>query len=231
MVPRQIAGRFLPQPGRGERIERGQRHAGRGRGQSDERALGPPRLREVEPGQPDRGRHDVEVAENPLGLPGARELELIDDEGGRDAEAHDVHQAVELPPEPGPRVGKPRHPPVQRVQDAGEHDIPPGAVKLTTRREYDRPDAEEQVEEREQARHDDDDAPHSGTGEPPHGENLAVLIRDTPRAAWRPRGPCPPPRPARRPGPRPAGTHPPATRTGSFPAAPLDPRGLPPSRR
>src|SRR6059058_4601261 len=56
---------------------------------------------------------------------------------------------------------------VQRVEDAGEEDVPAGPVELAARREHDGPDAEEQVEQREQARHHDHDAPHR-RGEGPH---------------------------------------------------------------
>src|SRR2546422_1858794 len=41
--------------------------------------------------------------------------ELINEEGRRDAEAHDVHQAVELRAEARARLGKARHAPVERV--------------------------------------------------------------------------------------------------------------------
>src|SRR2546430_2927251 len=126
-----------------------------------------PRLRDVEPAQQDRRRHQVEVAEDPLGRPAARELELIDEEGGGDPEAHHVRQAVELRPEAGAGLREPGDPAVQRVEDAGEEDVPAGPVELAARREHHGPDAEEQVEQREQARHYDHDAPHR-RGEGPH---------------------------------------------------------------
>src|SRR6058998_1623336 len=46
------------------------------------------------------GRHDVEIAEDPLRLAAGRELELVDEKGRRHAEAHHVHQTVELRAEP-----------------------------------------------------------------------------------------------------------------------------------
>src|SRR2546422_5866420 len=51
-------------------------------------------------GEPNGGRHDVEVAEDPLRLAAGRELELVDEKGRRGAEAHHIHQAVELRAEP-----------------------------------------------------------------------------------------------------------------------------------
>src|SRR5205807_933567 len=175
-MARQDAEHLLIQ-GRGrERVERRQRHARGGRGQADEGAFGATRLRDVEPGQPDRRRHHVEVAEDPLDLPPARELELINEEGRRDPEAHHVHQAVELRPEAGAGLGEPGDPAVQRVENAGEEDVPPRSVELAARRQHDGPDAEEQVEEREQAGHDDHDAPHRRGGEGPHDRYSASTL-------------------------------------------------------
>src|SRR2546430_13196846 len=54
---------------------------------------------------------------------------------------------------------------MERVEDAGEEDVPAGAIELPARRQHHGPDAEEQIEQREQARYDDHDAPHAGAGE------------------------------------------------------------------
>src|SRR2546421_9518596 len=163
----QYAEQVLIQLGGREGVERRQGHARGGGGEADEGALRRARLRDVEAGQPDRRRHHIEVAEDPLGPPAARELQLIDEESGGDSEAHHVHQAVELRAEPRAGLGEPGDPAVQRVEDAGEKDVPAGPVELAARREHDGPDAEEQVEQREQARHHDHDAPHR-RGEGPH---------------------------------------------------------------
>src|SRR6266852_1469024 len=120
-----------------ERIERRHRHAGRGRREADEVALRAARLRHIEAREADRGRHHVEVAEDPGRRAGAREFDLKHEERGCDAEAHDVDEAIE---------------------NSGEHDEPAGAVELAPRRQDHRPDAEEEIEEREQTRHHDDDA-------------------------------------------------------------------------
>src|SRR2546423_515414 len=176
MMARQDAEPVLIQLGGGEGVERRQRHARGRRRETDEGPFRAARLRDVEPGQPDRRRHYIEIAEDPLGLPAARELELINKERGRDPEAHHVHQAVELRPEAGAGLGEPGHPAVQRVEDAREKDVPPGAVELAARREHDGPDAEEQIEEREQAGHDDHDAPHRPTGEGPHAAYSASTL-------------------------------------------------------
>src|SRR5437879_7688925 len=62
-------------------------------------------------------------------------------------------------------VRQPRHPAIERVEDAGEEDVPAGAIELPARRQHHGPDAEKQIEQREQARYDDHDAPHAGAGE------------------------------------------------------------------
>src|SRR2546430_12421166 len=54
---------------------------------------------------------------------------------------------------------------MERVEDAGEEDVPAGAIELPARRQHHGPDAEKQIEQREQARYDDHDAPHAGAGE------------------------------------------------------------------
>src|SRR5205807_4366133 len=176
VMARQDAEHLLIQGRGGERVKGRQRHARGGRRQTDGGPLRTTRLRDVEPGQPDRGRHHVEVAEDPLRLSPARELELIDEEGGSDPEAHDVHQAVELRPEAGAGLGEPGDPAVERVENAGEEDVPPRPVELAARCQHDGPDAEEQVEQREQAGHDDHDAPHRRSGEGPHGTYSASTL-------------------------------------------------------
>src|SRR3989442_2312588 len=138
---------------------------GGGRGEPDERGLGGPRLRHVEAGEPDRRRHHVEVAEDPGRLARGRELELVHEERGGDPEAHHVHEAVELRPETRPRVGEARHAAVERVEDAGEEDVPARPAVLSAGGQHHRPDAEEQIEEREQARHDHDHAPDGARAE------------------------------------------------------------------
>src|SRR2546425_799479 len=159
-----------------ERKECRERHAGGRRRQADEIALGASGLGDVEAGQPDGGRHDVEVAENPLRLAAGRELQLVDEKGRGDAEAHDVHQAVELGAEPGAGARQPRHPAIERVEHAGEEDVPAGAIELPARRQHHGPDAEEQIEQGEQARRDDHDAPHAGAGERPQGVYSANTV-------------------------------------------------------
>src|SRR5947207_15781338 len=119
----------------------------------------------------------------------------MDEEGGGDSEAHHVHQAVELRSEARAGLGEPGDPAVQRVEDAGEEDVPAGPVELATRREHDGPDAEEQVEQREQTRHHDHDAPHR-RGEGPHEWDSASTL-----APARTRSPTAP-RPAGRAAPR-----------------------------
>src|SRR5213076_1304564 len=133
-------------------------------------------LGDVEPGEPNGGRHDVEVAEDPLRLAAGRELELVDEKGRRGAEAHDIHQAVELRAEPRAGAREARHPAVERVEDAREEDVPAGAIELPARRQHHGPNAEEQVEQREQARHDDHDAPHAGGAEGLHGAYSASTV-------------------------------------------------------
>src|SRR3989442_12280160 len=113
-----------------ERKECRERHAGGRRRQADEIALGAPGLGDVEAGQPDSGRHDVEVAENPFRLAAGRELELVDEKGRGDTEAHYVHQAVELPAKPGTGTREPCYPAIERVEHAGEEDVPAGTVEL-----------------------------------------------------------------------------------------------------
>src|SRR5437773_12482500 len=97
----------------------------------------------------------------------------------------------------------------------------------SARREHHRPDAEKQVEEREQARHDDHDPPHAGTREASHRHGVPALTGRTPPAAWRPPGRARPRPPARPHVPPAEGTHPRATRIGSSPAARPDARDLP----
>src|SRR6266513_264382 len=159
-----------------ERKECRERHAGGRRGQSDEGALRAAGLSDVEPGEPDGRRHDVEVAEDPLRLAGDRELELVDEKGRRDTEAHHVHQAVELCTEAGAGAGQSRDPAVERIEHAGEEDVPAGAIELAARGQHHGPDAEEPIEQREQARHDDHDAPHAGAGERLHGVYSASTV-------------------------------------------------------
>src|SRR5207247_11251522 len=135
----------------------------------------------VEWPEPEPGGHHGEVAVDPRGLARRREPELVDQERRRHAEAHHVHQAVELPAEPRPRPGQTRYPAVERVEDAREENVPPGAIELAPRREHHRPDPEKQIEQCEQARHDDHDAPNApGAGEPPHG----VYSASTVAPAW-----------------------------------------------
>src|SRR5512142_1198993 len=88
-------------------------------------------------------------------------MDLVHEIGRGDAEAHHVHQAVELGAEAGAGVGQAGDAPVEGVEYPGEDEEPAGAIELTFRRERDRPDPEEQVEQREQARDDDDDASHA----------------------------------------------------------------------
>src|SRR5260370_5447213 len=202
---RRGAKQVLVRFGRRERVERRERHAGRRGGKPEERVPRAPHLCDVEARQPKRGGHRVEIAEDPHGLPGAGEVELIDEEGGRDPEAHDVDQAVELGPEPGPGLRESGDAAVQRVQDPGEEDVPAGPVELAARREHHGPDAEEQVEQREQAGHDDHHAPHRGPGEAPpptySTSTLAPAWTRSPtftRTPGRPAGPPPPPPPPAR---------------------------------
>src|SRR5207245_1059560 len=61
-------------------------------------------------------------------------------------------------------------------EDAREEDVPAGAIELAARRQHHGPNAEEQVEQREQARHDDHDAPHAGAGERLHGAYSANTV-------------------------------------------------------
>src|SRR6266700_3678827 len=159
-----------------ERKECRERHAGGRRGQSDEGALRAAGLSDVEPGEPDGRRHDVEVAEDPLRLAGDRERELVDEKGRRDTEAHHVHQAVELCTEAGAGAGQSRDPAVERIEHAGEEDVPAGAIELAARGQHHGPDAEEQIEQREQARHDDHDAPHTGGAEGLHRAYSASTV-------------------------------------------------------
>src|SRR6266576_6437389 len=159
-----------------ERKECRERHAGGRRGQSDEGALRAAGLGDVEPCEPDGSRHDVEVAEDPLRLAGDRELELVDEKCRRDTEAHDVHQAVELRAEAGAGAGQPRDSAVERIEDAGEEDVPAGTIELAARGQHHGPDAEEQIEQREQARHDDHDTPHAGGAEGLHGAYSASTV-------------------------------------------------------
>src|SRR2546425_10667181 len=159
-----------------ERKECRERHAGGRRGQSDEGALRAAGLGDVEPGEPDGRRHDVEVAEDPLRLAGDCELELVDEKGRRDTEAHHVHQAVEFRTEAGAGAGQPRDPAVERIEHAGEEDVPAGAIELAARGQHHGPDAEEQIEQREQTRHDDHDAPHAGGAEGLHDPYSASTV-------------------------------------------------------
>src|SRR5439155_2990101 len=126
--------------------------------------FGPARLGDVEARQADRRRHDVEVTEDPgraaapaTGGAGGK-LHLIHKEGRGDSEAHDIDEAVELRAKARAGTRDACDAPVQCVEDAGEDDEPAGAVEFAARRQYHRPDAEEQVEQGEEARHHDDDA-------------------------------------------------------------------------
>src|SRR5437867_8332131 len=175
-MARQEAEHLLIQVRGRERKEGGERHAGGRRRQTDEVALRATGLGDVEPGEPNGGRHDVEVAEDPLRLAAGRELELVDEKGRRGAEAHHIHEAVELRAEPRAGARQARHPAVERVEDAREEDVPAGAIELAARRQHHGPNAEEQVEQREQARHDDHDAPHVGAGERLHGAYSANTV-------------------------------------------------------
>src|SRR5881396_3842258 len=109
--------------------------------------------------------------------------------------------------------------------------IPANTIYHAARGEHHRPDAEEQVEQREQARHDDDDAPHVGPGEASHPHGVPPLTARTRRAAWRPRARAHPQRRAPPPERHSEETHPPATRTGSsrdaLPGAPALPVSRP----
>src|SRR5438876_10556736 len=116
-----------------ERKECRERHAGGRRGESDEGALRAAGLSDVEPGEPDGCRHDVEITEDPLRLAGDRELELVDEKGRRDTEAHHVHQAVELRTEAGASAGPSPDPAVERIEHAGEVEVPAGAIALAAR--------------------------------------------------------------------------------------------------
>src|SRR2546426_1320425 len=166
-MPRQAPERALIRGGLRERVIGRQRHSGGGRGKPDERRLGGAGLCHVEARQPDRRRHDVEEAEDPLRLAGVGEDERVDQECGRDAEADDVHQAVELRPEMAAGVGEPGHAAVQRVEDPREEDVPARAIELATAGQNHGPDPEEQIEQREQARDDDHHSPHTwGAREP-----------------------------------------------------------------
>src|SRR5206468_4782540 len=126
----------------------------------DEIRLGAARLGDVESCQPDGHGHDIEVTEDPGGAARAGKLDLIHQESRGDPEAHDVHQTVQLGAEPRPRAREPGHAPVQGVENPGEHDEPRGAVEVAAGGQHHRPDAEEQVEEREQTGHHDHDPPH-----------------------------------------------------------------------
>ena len=106
-------------------------------------------LGDVETREPDRRRHDIEEAEDPLRRARCGELELVDEERRRHAEAHDVHQTVQLLSEPRPGSGEPRDAAVEHVEDPAQEDVPPGAVELAPRGQHHRPDAEEQVEQGE----------------------------------------------------------------------------------
>src|SRR4029077_1683887 len=176
-MARQEAEHVLIQVRGRERKERGERHTRGRRRQTDEVALGATGLGDVEAREPDGGRHDVEVAEEPSRLAAGRELELVDEKSWRHAEAHDIHQAVELRAESRAGARQPCHPAIERVEDAGEEDVPAGAIELPARRQYHGPDAEEQIEQCEQARHDDHDAPHAaGAGERLHGTYSANTV-------------------------------------------------------
>ena len=106
----------------GERIERCDSHAGGGRWQPDEIALGAAGLRHVEARQTDRRRHDVEVGEDPGSRPSTRELHLIHKESRRDAEAHDVDQTVELSAKPRPCARYPRYAAIEYIEIPTKRD-------------------------------------------------------------------------------------------------------------
>ena len=175
--------------------------------------FGPSSLNDVEARQPDCDGHDIKVTEDPLGLPGAAERQHVHQERRCHAEAHDVHEAVQLLAELRSRVRHAGEPAVQRVQDAGEDDVPPRAVELAPGRQHHRPDPEKQIEEREQARHHHHHAAHVRTRQP------RPFTRRTPPA------PRPRPAPGRRRrrgrwgGRRGAGTRPPASRNRIIPSA------------
>src|SRR2546428_148964 len=187
MRPRRRPQRARHHPRRRKRVVGRGPPPGARRGQPDERRLRTPRLRHVEAGEPDRRRHHVEVAEDPGRLARGRELELIQEERRGDAETHHVDEAVELRAEARPGVGEARHAAVEGVEDAGEEDVPARAVVLAASREHHRPDAEEQIEQREQARHHHDHAPDAArTERRPHSGyspgTLAPAPTPSPRA-------------------------------------------------
>src|SRR5947208_554354 len=84
----------------------------------------------------ERRSHDVEIADGPRGAAGAspspppRKLHLVHKESGRDAEADDVHQTVELGAEACAGAGDAGDPAIQRIEDAGEDDEPAGAIEF-----------------------------------------------------------------------------------------------------
>ena len=147
-----------------ERVVHGEGHASRRRRQPGEPAGG--RLaggQDVEPRQPERDRGHVDVRQDPREPAGAGEVEEVDQQRRRHAERNDVHQRVQLGTEAGPGVREPGHPAVEHVEDAGEDDEPSRPAEVAVERGDDGPESEEQVAQRERARHHHHDLPHRGT--------------------------------------------------------------------
>ena len=95
----------------------------------------------------------------------------------------DVHQRIELRAEPGAGVAEAGDPAVQHVEDPGEHDEPSRPSEVPVEGGHDGPEPEEQVAERERARHDDDDLAHRG---PAHAFPAAYQLHSatTVMPAW-----------------------------------------------
>ena len=84
----------------------------------------------VEARQPQRSARQVQKRDQ---QPRPRELvehDLVHQQCRREAEADDVRQRIEFPPEGTVGPAEPRHPAVEHVEDAGSQDEPDGGVKL-----------------------------------------------------------------------------------------------------
>ena len=157
--------------GLAERVVRRQGHSSRRRWHAGEPAGR--RLaggENVEPCQPERHRDHVDVTQDPGESPGVGEIEEVHQQGGCNPEGDDVHQRIQFGAEPGAGSREARHPAVEHIEDAGEHDEPARPTEVSVEGRDDGPEPKEEVAERKGTRHDYD---HLAYGRAP--QPFAVL--------------------------------------------------------
>ena len=149
-----------------ERIVSGERHPGCRRREPREIPLVFRPSVDREAGQAEDHAHRERVREDPGKCALFGEQQEVHEDAGRDAEADEVYERIQLRSERRSGLADPRRHPVQQVEDTADADPPTRAVEVSLGGEDHRPESEEQIGEREETGHDHHHAPYPSSPTP-----------------------------------------------------------------